>query len=261
MKHIARHFLNQYTEEEFQEINKQNDFEEFSRGEDAQRLNKKKITKKTVAYLQTVNKFYVKGFPHKVNGQTYTFPEPNPILIYFSNAQRFKREVEMFKTTLLAKLNPATKNIQDFTHDYYNYFGAVCGTVIFLFTSLEAFMNSLLKDTDTYIRKLPAKTELFNFHQIQENISFADKAKIVIPQLTGKDYFKSHPSKAQLIDNLKEFRDNIIHTKSTTEIIQHDYVIKRSFNFKYDETIGVIAEYMNFYKTNYIQECTCGQDF
>ncbi len=261
MKHIARHFLNQYSAEEFEEIQKGHKLDEYTRGEGSKDLNKRKITKSTVAYMHTVGNYYVKGFPYKVNGHTYTFPEPNPTLIYFSNAQRFRREIEEFRVKLLPKLNMTTEQIEDFTHEYFNYFGAVCGTVIFLFTSLESFMNSLLKETDTYIRPLSNKTEIFNFSQIQEGISFGEKIKTTIPQLTGKDYFKAHPTKAQLIDNLKEFRDNIIHTKTTTDVIQHDYVIKRSFSFKYDETIQVIAEYMNFYKVNCIKECDCGSDF
>lgn len=261
MKHIKRSFLNQHTEQEFKEITKGNKFELFYRSSDGERLNKKRTTKQTVAYLKTVNDFYVKGFAHKINGQMFTFPEPNPTLIYFSNAQRHRREVELFKKSLLPKLNASSSKIEDFTHDYYNYFGAVCGTVIFLFTSLESFMNSLLIETDTYVRALPGKTEVFDFKQIQENISFGEKIKTVIPQLKNKNYFKAHPTKAQLIDNLKEFRDNIIHTKSTNEIIQHDFIIKRSFTFDYDEVIDAIAHYMNFHKENYIAECGCDKDF
>lgn len=261
MKHIARHFLNQYTEDQWKEIEKKHSFEQFSRGEDSQKLNKKKITKQTVAFMKTVSDHYVKGFPHKVNGHTYTFPEPDPTLIYFSNAQQFRRNIDTYRNNLLPKLNMSNKAIQDFTHDYYHYFGAVCGTVIFLFTSLESFMNSLIKDTDNYVRRLPAKTEIFNFTQIQENISFGEKIKDVIPQLTSKDYYKAHPKKAQAISNLKEFRDQIIHTKSTSAVVQHDYVIKRSFTFQYDETIEIIADYMNFHKADYIKECGCNADF
>jgi hypothetical protein len=111
----------------------------------------------------------------------YTFPEPDPTLIYFSSAQRFRREIDHFRNLLLPKINPDSKVIEEFTHDFYHYYGAVSGTVIFLFSSIECFMNSLLEPEDIYIRKLSMKTEQYNFQQIQENISFGEKIKDLIP--------------------------------------------------------------------------------
>ena len=59
-------------------------------------------------------------------------------------------------------------------------------------------MNSLIKDTDNYVRRLPAKTEIFNFTANPGKCKFWWKNQDVIPQLTSKDYYKAHPKKAQL---------------------------------------------------------------
>ena len=66
----------------------------------------------------------------------------------------------------------------------------------------------------------------------------------------------------QHIWNLKEFRNDIIHTKPKKDaVLWYDNLIKKSLNFKYLETLNAVAKFMNFYKTDYIIECDCGKDF
>ncbi len=261
MKHIEKRFLNEFSETEFNEIMKQQEFTVFEKGIDSNTLNSVKQLNQRQLVLKTANNKYLKGFPHKVNGQVYAFPEPDPTIIYFSIAQSFKNSIEKHKDALLPKLNLSSNSIGEMTHDFYNYYGAVCGTVIFLFTSIESFMNSLIVDTDIYKRVLTNKTEYFDFKQIQENLPFNEKIKDVIPQLKLKDFVKTYPLKFQIISNLKEFRDNIVHTKSKTESMHQDYIIKKSLFFNYNDTIDTVSEYMNFYKLDYIKECNCGKDF
>jgi len=107
------------------------------------------------------------------------------------------------------------------------------------------------------------RTETYSKHQIEQYISFDEKIKSVIPQITKIDYLKSHPLVATHIDNLKEFRNNVIHTKTNkeNEHFKYDHIVKRSLSFKYTEAIDAIAKYMNGYKQDYITECKCGKDF
>lgn len=259
MKHISRQFLNHLSDDELKEIKKKYPGDEIKRGKDGARVNKRKITPKTVAYLTTTKGVNIQGFPCKVNGQTYTFPEPNPTLIYFASAQKFRREIETIKPIMLPKLNPASSNEGDFTHDVYTYYGAVCGTIVFLATALESFMNSLIQPMDVF--KTTDKGVPLNFMQIQKTLRFDDKIKKAIPELRKKDFFKDHSAKARLIAEMQEFRDNIIHTKTSGAVVKHDYLIKKSFSFKYDETIQAVADYMNYYRPNSISECNCGADY
>jgi hypothetical protein len=64
-----------------------------------------------------------------------------------------------------------------------------------------------------------------------------------------------------MIWNLKEFRDQIIHTKPDDNPLMYDSLIKMSLNFKYDETLEAVATFMNYYRPDYIVECNCGLDF
>lgn len=259
MKHISRKFLNHLSDDQLSEIRKKYQSDEIKRVKEGVKINKRKITPKTVVYLTTTKGVNILGFPCKVQGHTYTFPEPNPTLIYFASAQRFRREIEKIKPIMLPKLNLASKNEDDFTHDVYNYYGAVCGTIIFLSTALESFMNSLIEPKDVF--KTKDMGDSLNFIQIQKTLRFDDKIKKAIPELREKDFFKDYSAKARLIAEMQEFRDNIIHTKTNDSLVKHDYLIKKSFSFKYDETIQAVADYMNYYKPNSISECTCGADF
>ncbi|MGE0637262.1 MAG: hypothetical protein AB7G44_10620 [Bacteroidia bacterium] len=260
MKHIERKFLVQLNEVEFEQLSNNTKLEIVERGKDAKPLDQK-YSKDHVGYLKTTKGFAIQAFPHKVNGKIFLIPEPNPTLIYFSSAQNNFRALEKYKNDLLPKIDVQSDISDEIIHDFYNYFGAVSGCVIFLFTSIESFMNSLIKDSHVYRKVQNNRTELYNKSQIEAYISFDEKIKKVIPQLTGIDYLKKHPNIAQHISNLKDFRDNIIHTKSNVETFKYDHIVKRSFGFSYEKTIDAVASYMNGYRKDFIKECNCGKDF
>ena len=92
-------------------------------------------------------------------------------------------------------------------------------------------------------------------------LDFKTKIKDVLPMITGKDFFSKSTPANQLIWNLKDFRDEIIHTKANENPLKYEKLIKTSLNFKYEKTLMATATFMNFYKTDFILECDCGQDF
>lgn len=262
MKHISRRYLVQYTQAEFEKIKFDQPLTELDRGADKPPIDNK-YSKNHIGYLHTTNNFYIQSSPQKINNKIYLFPEPDPTLIYFSSAQNNLRLLNKRKDDLLTKIDIQSDASEDLIHDFYEYFGAVCGCVIFLFTSIESFMNSLIKENDQYINKKKNRTEIYDKFQIEQHISFDEKIKEVIPKLTSIDFYKMHPVLAVHINNLKEFRDNIIHTKTNKEDehFKYDHIVKRSLTFKYDITIEAVAKYMNTYKQDYIIECDCGKDF
>ncbi len=98
--------------------------------------------------------------------------------------------------------------------------------------------------------------------QIQEFVSFMDKLKKVLPSFhEKKNFFKDRTPTNQHIINLKELRDEIVHTKSDSKLETSIELFRRLLNFKYDETLDAVASLMNFYKPNYIETCNCGKDF
>lgn len=261
MKHIERKFLLQLTETEFEKISEGKKFNAIVRSENTEPIDKNKINKNAPGYLQTESGMLIQGFPHNLKGKIFLIPEPDPTLIYFSSAQTNYRESEHHKQLLLPKIDIQSNITEEVVHDFYNYFGSACGCIIFLFTSLECFMNSLIKDDDIYKKIQKNRTELYSKKQIEESVSFDEKIKFVIPQLTGVDFLKKHPLPAQTIYGLKDFRDNIIHTKSNKELFTYDHVVKRALSFSYANAIDAVSKYMNGYKPKYITECGCGKDF
>ena len=95
---------------------------------------------------------------------------------------------------------------------------------------------------------------------------FKEKVKKVIPQLLQfeeKNFVKGFIHKYDLIKDLKNFRDEIVHTKSfegigTNNFYERLYVT--SLNFEYDKVLFAARDYINFHQENLIEECLCGND-
>ena len=85
--------------------------------------------------------------------------------------------------------------------------------------------------------------------------------KFVLKQATGKDFFKHDTQATNRIATLKEFRDEIVHTKPGKSQLKYEELIKRSLNFKYVDYLTAVTTLMNYYKPNYIEPCPCGHEF
>ena len=77
----------------------------------------------------------------------------------------------------------------------------------------------------------------------------------------SKNFFLNPTPTNQNITNLKNLRDEIIHTKSEIDYSKQQILLKSVLSFKYDQTFEAVAKFMNFYKPDYITECNCGADF
>lgn len=260
MKHIKRKFLVEITKAEFNKLSEGKNVTVIKRGENTKPIDKK-FAKNHIGHLATESGILIQSFPINLNGKLLMIPEPDPTLIYFSSAQDNYRLSKKYRIELIPKIDVQSDISEEIVHDFYNYFSSTCGSVIFLFTSLECFMNSLIKDDQFYKKEQNNRTEIYNKKQIEQYLSFDEKIKKVIPQLTGIDFLDSHPIVKQNINNLKEFRDSIIHTKSNKDEFTYDHIVKKSFNFAYDKAIESVAKYMNGYRPNYVIECPCNADF
>lgn len=215
----------------------------------------------SIAYIKTEDDVVVGGFIHNVKGKRYVFPVPDPTLIYFNNAQLNIVAIAKHKEELIKKVDVEETLSEPALNEIYNFYGVTSGFVIFLFTSIESFVNQLLPDDFEYRNELKRKTEIYNKQQIQESIDFKTKLKYVLPQATGKDFFRNQTTTNDKIWKLKDFRDEIVHTKPGENPLKYDHLIKTSLNFKYEETLEAVAKFMNHYKPEYIVECDCGMDF
>lgn len=260
MKHIRKSFLNQKDLGEAEIKEGELEIVEIKEDFDSQTLRK---YKNQILTFHTDQNILIEGFAHNVDGNYYMFPIPDPTLIYFHTAQISLKSIKPAKKKLLEKLG---KNMSEGAiNEVFNFYSITSSFVIFLFTSIESFINQQIPDTYLY-RKIAdtkrAKTITeYSKQQIQEYIDFMTKMKIILSEATGKDYFKHSTANTQHIINLKDFRDGIIHTKDTGTPIKYDFFVQKALSFKYLETLLAVASFMNFYRSNYIVECDCGQDY
>lgn len=257
MKHIRKRFFFEREASNFKPDPAKFEEIEINKGS-----NKDSLKNKNGSYtiLQTDKNILIGGIVHNVNGKNYAFPVPDPTLVYFNYAQNSIRVIENCRKDLLMKIDFTTKLSEPAINEIYAYFSVTSGFVIFLFTSIESFINSLVPEDYEFIRKLASKTEVFDQTQIQEYLDFKTKITEVLTDITKKDFFEIQTKSNQMIWSLKQFRDSIIHTKQDPTQSSYFELVKLTLDFKYNTALESVGEFMNFYKPGYIMECDCGSD-
>jgi hypothetical protein len=246
MKHIKKKFLHQFKVGDRPLDRDKFEIEEVTSDYSTENL-KSKIGR--ALYIQTTEGYNIGGFVCKANGIPIILPIPDLTLIYFNDAQAMLRNLKSTKENLLSKL--------DFNETLAE--PAVI-FVILLFTSMESLINQAIPDGFEYRNVTNNRTEIYNKRQIQENLDFKTKITKVLKEATGKDFFINPTQATQQIWNLKDFRDNIVHTKQEENPNKYGELLKLFLNFKYDKSLEAVAKFMNFYKKDYIEECGCGAD-
>lgn len=257
MKHIKKRFQFEIhlTDEAIQ--NMENVFEFFP----VSSMATKRPQKGQECILLTEKNLGIKAFHINLNGVNHFVPEPDPILVYFHNAYTNFINIKEAKQKVLGALNQSNLD-EDISIVLYSYFGYTNGYVIFLFTAIEAFINRFIPGDYKYNSVKNNRTEVYNRDQIQRYLSFDDKLNKVVPDISKKDFAKSYPLKYQLITNLKEFRNIIVHTKADPNgTTPFDYIYKKALNFKYEDTLLAVRDLLNYYQANCVEDCPCGEDW
>ncbi len=224
--------------------------------------NLKKLKKGNIPFIKTTEGEFIMSMSYNYNGTEAIIPLPDLTLIYYNNAylnniSRKSQEKKLFEKLLNGE-DELTENV---TNELYNYVGVATSSIIQMFTSLESFINHQLPDEIPYIYVRKDKTEYYNKEQIQMYIKFWDKVKEVLPYYHSKNFFQNVTPTNSHIRNLKDLRDEIVHTKSNQLYDVQAKLIEKLLKFKYDETLIAIRKFMNFYDENYIIDCNCKNDF
>lgn len=262
MKHIERRYLLQNKTENTVESSTKSKIE-FIPVEKIDFEVLKSKRKGNIIFIESENNYIYPIIYQKSKPKDFFIPMPDPTLIYFNNAQMAYKLVENEKAKLIDKLDFEKLKNEDVRNEVFSFFGLSSQFVIFLFTSIESFVNQIIPIDFIYKKEMTNKTEVYDSMQIQKSLSFDEKLKKVLPKCTNKNFFDKQTPTNQHIENLKKFRDEIVHTKKDTKnsILFYDALVSKSFNFKYEETIYAVQKFMNHYKSDYIVECKCGEDF
>lgn len=257
MKHIKKKYLFQPKIDESAKelLNKQMvDVQNFDR-------SIYKTFNKTHNVLLKTEDELILAFIYNNNGKYIHIPLPDFTLVYFDFAYKLNIQRKELEKELLSKLSNAETFTEDSSNELYHFYGNASSIIISLFTSLESFINHILPENQEYIVERNNRKEIYSKEQIQQYVSFNEKIKFVLPQFFNKNFFQHSNLTNQHINNLKELRDSIVHTKSDSKNEKPIDMFKKLLKFKYDETFDAVQKFMNFYKEDYVVECNCGNDF
>lgn len=212
----------------------------------------------------TDKNYLLQTFKYVEGENIFFIPEPDPIIIYFDTAINFHKTIDKRKSDLFSKLKSMGNIFNAVNGDFYWYFSTVCNYVIFLFLSIEAFLNKTIPYDFEYRKQIQTKKiELYDKSQIQRNIDFLEKIKSVLPLSTGKNFVEEFAHKYELIKKLKEFRDEIVHTKSfegKNSPNFYENLFVTSLDFEFDNTLLAARDFINYYQPDLIEECNCGKN-
>lgn len=217
----------------------------------------KKEEKYTIPFLKTTNDTNIWGIHYNHNGTRTIIPLPDLALVYFDFGHISNRIRKEYKKKLFEKLTAREQVTEEASNELYHYFGAASSCIIGMYNALEAFVNSIIPDDFVFQKELKQKTELYNKEQIQRNMGTMEKIKDLLPQIFKNKFNLS----SSLITDLKNLRDEIVHTKSKPGFSTQEELIKKMLDFKYEKCMEDLRDFMNHYKPNYIENCECGQDF
>ncbi len=211
----------------------------------------------SIGYMLTEENYLIQAFPYSGFGSVFFVPEPHPVVLYFNGAQNFIKYISESRAKFFEAVG--NDNIQKTLDTIYTFFSNITIGTTFLCNALEASINALIPKDYEYKRKKRQSTEVFNQYQIQRELSFEEKIKIVIPEITGRFFHVENGHLYDSIIKLKFCRDEIAHTKSysTGQPTPYKEIFTMALNFNYENAIVATAAYINFYNPGLIEECGC----
>lgn len=259
MKHIKKKFLfHEFLQKRGEAFSKE--FEEIALPQNIDSQEVLKAAKGQAGIIRSTNNENIFSMVYNDSGTYCMIPVPDFSLMNYNQAYKYNIERKELRKELI-------KHFKDLNGDYknfafaYEFQGCASSCVIMLFTSLECFVNDIIPSDFKYIVTENKRTEIYDKVQIQEFIPFMDKLKKVLPQALNKNFFSKQTPITSHIDNLKDLRNAIVHTKSDPTGQNHAEILKKLLNFKYDETFLAIATYFNFYKQGFVEDCSCDENW
>lgn len=211
-----------------------------------------------VPYLFDVDNYFYKAFLLEVDGLRIVVPEPDPILVYFDSGYANFRELEHRRPDLVKKLiATANKESGPPIVEMFSFFNVVSAFAIYLCTAVEATMNRAIPRDYTY--KKPNGTRVYDKPHIERYFRAEEKLNNVLKEITNKRFEESYPNDFKLIQELEQFRNDIVHTKEIavgTEPAKHNFT--RALQIDYKNTIEAVKSFCNFYiGGEFIVDCPC----
>ncbi len=189
----------------------------------------------------------------EINGKDLWIPEPNPVHIYFYEAFRIVPNLEKSKDAF-ERLADQTNGypVGEYYLDLVRFFSEASRYFFFAFSALEAFINQSIPEAIEYNSKKKGKIKK---EKIERWITFGEKSTRLMKFIFEKSIEQEKNQVFKEIQNLKEVRDNLIHLKTQNDKYRNKYreVLNKLLNFDYTSSINAVEQYINFYKTAFIE--------
>jgi hypothetical protein len=253
MKHIKRKFLN------INNITKDG-YEYFLENKVKPKEQTKISIQNMVPHLITNDQQFIQSFFYQLEGVKVPIPEPNPIIIYFSNAQGFLSVIIEKRNELFNELKTSNFNVDEILNHMFAFYGCVVNFTSSLFDALEAFVNSKIPK-DYKFPNPRRRNKIMNKYEIIRHTSFEDKIKSILPEIySGQNFVISKSHLYQNLILLKNLRDNITHTKADIEheVNYYEKLFTEALDFDYLKAIQSARDFINFYENSLIEPCNCG---
>lgn len=188
----------------------------------------------------------------KYKDKTFLLIEGNPVTYYYSLAYDILPQIEEARLYLLDSLNNEKSKYKWNTAVSFSYvFRAGASAIIFSFLALEAFMNQQLPD----YAKIEFDGKMVAKNIIQKYTSFETKFKIIIPNVTKRDFLNEHPRKVEVILKIKKLRDELTHLKEMRKdgLVAYEDIYNHILNVDCRKIANTVKFYINYHSPKTIQ--------
>lgn len=193
------------------------------------------------------------------HGNVYISFFPDPVLVFFSQAYdsylKSKKIVSDFDNHIILNSN----DIKIINSEIYNiYLSQRISAIIFLFTALEAFVNSVIPDEFIYKRKKDTESENLNKKDIERFVPVIEKIDCILSQqeLVGIDFKQQYPTIYGNIKKIQRERNNLIHLKTSRDDKNVESFLSmfgKILNDDFEHIFISVEKFMNIVKPNFIE--------
>ena len=189
----------------------------------------------------------IKGSRDK--NKIFTFPEPNPICIYYSSANRHLQQSYALKNKFFSEEQHFAANYH--YDNFIEYFQETSEGVTLLSTAIEGFINQLLPEN--------LQLEIDGVAKTKNEIEWLDittKLRQVVPSFTGTDFQQTNPKDYANICLVIDLRNDLIHLKKSVKenITNYQLLFKRLVDFDHISCSDSIFTFINTVIPDYLVE-------
>jgi len=177
----------------------------------------------------------------------YTFPEPNPICLYFNIANENLEKSAILKNKILSKKQNFDA-IEDFEL-FSKYFSLTTQGIVFLVTTVEGFINQFFEDKEYIIDEETMERKDLEWAKLKV------KLDLIIPTLLNIKFSELHYKEYQRILNTNILRNDLIHLKRTEKGNNTWYqeLFKQLLDYNHHKNSEAVFKLLNTLKPDYFE--------